>query len=345
METKSKKSLFVLLFLVAFLLPGLLVTPNFALGGKVVELPDINAPLSMCTQSDRLYICEVEGISIISLKDFRTMKTFGKKGEGPGEWARFPNLTVHPDFLLVNTDNKVMLFSPDGELIKELKHGTRIGDFYPIGKNFAASHFEYEKNKITKNVISLYDSNLQLIKKICDQSPSGSVNPRDGGVLMLYRPPQKVGIYRAYKDRLYVSDAKKGFYIGVFDANGNKLYEIKPDYEKIKVTESYKKKSLEEIKSLWSKRISQPKYKVVFHEYFPPPFMFYVNTGRIYVFTWKEKNNTRELMVMDVKGNLQKKVFVPITDRDEAICFSGDQFYFLRENLDKETIELHIVEI
>jgi hypothetical protein len=136
----------------------------------------------------------------------------------------------------------------------------------------------------------------------------------------------------------------KGFYIGVFDANGNKLYEIKPDYEKIKVTESYKKKSLEEIKSLWSKRVSQPKYKVVFPEYFPPPYMFYVNTGRIYVFTWKEKNNSKELIVMDVKGNVQKKVFVPVTDKDEAVCFSGDQYYFLRENLDKEMIELHMVE-
>ena len=107
----------------------------------------------------------------------------------------------------------------------------------------------------------------------------------------------------------------------------------------------YFEKSLEEIKSLWSKRVHQPKYKVVFPEYFPPPYMFYVNTGRIYVFTWKEKNNSKELLVLDVKGNVQKKVFVPIADRDEAVCFSGDRYYYLKENPDKEMIELHMVEI
>lgn len=340
MDTKLSKPLFVLLILGTFLLSALVGAHNFTFSTKIVELPNIIDPTSFQVDGDRLYISEITGISVIKLKDFNTIKVFGRKGEGPGEWIWKPYMTVYPDFLLVNSAGKLMFFSKDGALIKEIKHATRDKEFLPIGLNFIGYEYEYKDNQIQKKTINLYNENLKFIKKICDQPTSDRLSPRDRSVMIFHHPAHNKGYYRVYKDRLYISDTNKGFYIGVYNKFGEKLYEINKEYEKIKVTEEYKRNRTEEIKIAWQRRVNKPKYKIIFREYFPPPYRFYVNSEKIFVYTEKREYGLNEILIMDLKGEIQKRVYVP----DGEGYFANNRFFCIRENVDKEVMELHVVE-
>ncbi len=53
---------------------------------KVVTLSGILAPSDIKIDEERIYITQHEEIYIYSLKDYRLIKKFGRKGEGPGEF-------------------------------------------------------------------------------------------------------------------------------------------------------------------------------------------------------------------------------------------------------------------
>ena len=57
---------------------------------KVIPMPDLMKPQLILLDKTQMYITEDTSIFIYSLKDFKLIKKFGKRGEGPQEFIVNP---------------------------------------------------------------------------------------------------------------------------------------------------------------------------------------------------------------------------------------------------------------
>jgi hypothetical protein len=142
--------------------------------------------------------------------------------------------------------------------------------------------------------------------------------------------------------KIFVFDSQKGFYINVFDENGHNLYTINKDkeIEKIKVPDEYKDKRTKEFKQdqFW-RELQKP--ELIFPKYFPSFHWAAVNKGKIYVHTYKTRNNKTQFIVLDLKGKILKEIYLPFPDHSRQTIYDN-KLYKLVENEEEETWELHV---
>jgi len=90
------------------------------LADNAVALASLNRPSAIEADQYRLFIVEDTSILIYSLEDFKLLKKFGRKGQGPGEFNYITSIYLLTDSFLVNSRGKVSFFTKDGNLIKEI---------------------------------------------------------------------------------------------------------------------------------------------------------------------------------------------------------------------------------
>ncbi len=93
-------------------------------------------------------------------------------------------------------------------------------------------------------------------------------------------------------------------------------------------------------------RVAVQRLKVEYPKYFPDIRSFSVLDGKIYVETYKSEKDKREFIIMDMRGNILKRVFLPLFAEGSLIdkhifTFYEDDYYYLKYNEDKELWELH----
>jgi hypothetical protein len=155
------------------------------------------------------------------------------------------------------------------------------------------------------------------------------------------------------KDRLFVFDPILGFPIKVYDKNGDLLKNIFIDYKKQKMTESFKEEVMD-----WMKMHPQLKdlaieMKIAFPEYIPAMRSFLVKEDIIYAYTYHRKNNLSEFILFDTnKNEIMKKLYLPTAERNivqlsvnRIYTIKDNRYYYLFDNYEEETWELHMVEI
>ena len=108
----------------------LILLVTWVQGEKIGVLSEVLKPVSIEVSGDRLYVVEGATFYVYSLKDLGLITKFGKKGEGPGELKVTPlvsnSISALNDQLFVEGLSKVIYFSKDGRLLKEVK---KIGAF------------------------------------------------------------------------------------------------------------------------------------------------------------------------------------------------------------------------
>jgi|GEM_PF-2856572 len=78
-----------------FFLPFILISGLSQGTDRVIPLPEVTRPNgSIQFSKNYLYITQKENVLIYDLKDFQFLRSFGKKGEGPGEFHLFPSILV-----------------------------------------------------------------------------------------------------------------------------------------------------------------------------------------------------------------------------------------------------------
>jgi hypothetical protein len=300
---------------------------------KIAKFPGINEPYQFEVYDDFIYIGERSTISIYSIDDFTLIKKFGREGEGPGEFQPFPMLKVFPKYIVVNNLIKWLIFSRNGELIKEKRNSGIKFYLYPVGINYVAlSPLPDHVN----SVIKIYNEKLEPIKEISREVSTVKRKRRRSNMITDY--------YRhtVYDDKIFLGDTSKGFFIEVFDSKGNKLYEIRKKYQPIKVTEKYKKDELKrekEANDIVSNTRRKLKYKYVFKDHFPAFRDLRVKDGKIYIFTHKRKGDRGEIIVMDLVGKIKKRVFAPRVPL-KYCSISNNRYYYLNDNLENEEWEM-----
>ncbi|MBP8600264.1 MAG: hypothetical protein KBI45_00665 [Candidatus Saccharicenans sp.] len=120
---------------------------------------------------------------------------------------------------------------------------------------------------------------------------------------------------------IFITESKKGFVIEVFDNNGKNLYLIKKNYPKIKFQDWYKARIFESISK--NPLSDQIKKKIVFPEYFPALYSFFIDNELMYVKTYEKEKDEFRFIVLDTKGNELKRIMLP-----EAISFTFKDGYY-----------------
>jgi hypothetical protein len=308
---------------------------------RLATLPEIMKPVSISVDNNQLYVVEKSTIYLYSTKDFKLVKQFGRKGEGPGEFKNNPMLKVFPDYLLINAFGKFMYFSRNGEFLREKKTpGMFIFLVYPVGENFVGIEMKVNRESKKRSTgITFFDKDFKTIKVVAESERRmwGSSGTYEMDMVRDYLGCEVSG------ENVYVGDTKKGFFIEVFNSTGNKLYQVKKEYEKMEVTDEYKNNFMESMKKVPYFNQVKDKFKFTCRKYFPAFRNFRVNNGKIYVFTYnkKDKDKKKEVIVMDLKGSILKKTFL----RGGVSSINNDRFYYLKENEEEEEWELFVESI
>ncbi len=351
-----KKVVFISLMVLGF---SLLFSKNIG------PVPGVLKPNMMEVAGNELYIVEGAVISVYSLNGLQLLRQFGREGEGPGELKVVPyynnRLKVFPGFILAESVDKLVYFSKKGAVIKEIRKPVESSFFSPVGKNFVGKKAKQDpEQKRTFVVISLYDPELQEIKELYRQK---FVQQRSGRGVTIQLLSDLVN-FQVWDNKIFIEKSPEGFLIDVFDSNGNTLYQINRDYEKIKVTGAHKEAAIKEIKEdpTIKRRIKQfgswenlqQMMKFTFPDFMPPIQNIEIADGRIYARTFQKKNNNEEYIVMDLEGKMLQKTYIPrvhpLSLKDQLIgvkmaVIRNDKLYYLKENEEQEVWELHVYEV
>lgn len=338
-----QKSLFSLLFIL------LLLPVHQAAAKKVATFPGILTPFDILVDKDRFYISESATIHIFSLKDYSLICKFGKKGEGPGEFKLDDDnavfVTLLPDSLMINSVGRISYFSKDGTFIKEVpNHSGRW--LKPLGDHFVGMRIWYDKKNTRFRTVCIFDPQLKKLKDIYTEVHG--IQPRKKIIDAVSWPSS--WNYLTYGEKVFVMGKEKEIY--VYNKKGETVSTIELDYKPIKVTASKKKEYItfyKENDPYWRTRWERLKSWYVFPDYFPVARYFTIRDEKIYIMTYKEEENKKEFLVLDMNGRLLKKVLLPIVSWDimgvMPFDFHGDKLYQLVENPETENWELHVTRI
>ena len=312
----------------------------------VIPVPELINPGSIAVSKSKIYISDEAEVKIYSLKGFKFLKKFGKKGEGPKEFMLYPghgvDIEILEDKLMINSLGKISFFKKDGSYINETRTGKR-GSLKYINGKFIGHGFE-TKGQINYYNLRLFNSKFKKVKDLIEwRSPVQDVN------FEIDLAPEYAG-YHVINKRIYaVPDSE--FKIEVFDENGTKINKITYPYSRIKIDESYKETVLNFFKTdkRWKKQFALIKKAAKFKMYFPAIKMLLIDNKGIYVQTYKKDKDKTEFILFDLNGKFMKKVFVPFVDSMginivPRHTIRDGKLYQLVENEESENWEVRVFE-
>jgi hypothetical protein len=165
-EEKMKKifTSSVLLGFALFFLNGADKAP----GERIVQLPELTKPSKIKACGDGIFVVNNRyNILIYSLQDFKLKGQFGGRGEGPGEFKFTIKLSIMPNFVLIDSQDRLSWFSKEGKFLKQKNKRTGIS-YIPSKNKFIGESFKHLPNQMNKIEYGIYDSDLKKIK-ILDQ--------------------------------------------------------------------------------------------------------------------------------------------------------------------------------
>jgi len=324
---------------------------------KAITFPELLNPKYLIINKNQLIISDYPHIYLYSLDDYSLIRKIGRRGVGPGEFyimlenmnlkERGLFVSVCPYHIAANCMNRILYFSRKGDFIREERSHFGINaKFISLGDKLLGFLPDVMKGKLS---VSLFDSNLIKQKEIfnCDYwwnfSSSESHN--------FFNRASDTLLVSVYDNKIFLArgDAPV-FAIDVYDTNGYKLYTIiKHNPEKIKITQSFKDEihkhfriKFKEVSDYAIKTLNLPKY-------FPAIRNFGVADKKIYVFTFKRVSYNNEVLILDIKGNLLKKVLLPVQEMNpeylSPFSFYKNKFYQLHFIEETANWELHITDI
>jgi hypothetical protein len=318
---------------------------SFIFPEKIATFPDIFKPTGLFLHKDHIYIVEFPLIHIYSLEDFRLIKSFGKKGEGPGEFKRrIARMHFVDNKILVESRDKISYFTLEGKFLEEKKAIYARGrQFFPIGDKFVGIASRRENNTLLRT-FNIYNADFKKIKEFFylkrELQPGRGRRPFDA--------PFGIGVCNNRIVLAFQAD----FVINVFSHSGEKLFTIKEDYEKIKLTEDHKKAAYNwfRVASRGDMRIFELlKRNSVFPDYLPGFRGLSVMDNKVCVRTYKFRDNKLEFYFYDCSGKFLGKKYLPYIvpfypdwGYAELFKIKNDRLYQLIESEENEVWELHV---
>ena len=311
---------------------------------KIASLPGVYKPLRFTIDDNFLYIPDQNGLSVYSMKNFTFIQKIGSKGEGPGEFKRTPNAIILPDEIVLFSWMKFSRFKKDGSLLMEKRvFPLSLNYIYPLGKHYVFENSLLNEEGCWVNEINIVDQDLKKIKSLYSNTRKRETS-LGKSVVRIKSPTASL---QCNANNIFLADGIKGFVIEVFDYNGESVRVIEKDLPKIKIPESFKKKSVEDLLKKYSPGQREKIAKTItfdFPDYFPAVQDFLVVGDHLYVKTYETGDSREAYIILDTKGNILKKIFLPETHFRSWTVYNN-KFYFLKDNEEEEEWELHCIDL
>lgn len=317
--------------------------------GSDAVMKELANPVYMNADDRHIYIVEKASVFIYSLKNLSFIKRFGKIGEGPGEFKISPDepmaLCILDDELMVRSKGRFSYFSKQGEFKRELKTNPGYAmAFQPHGDQFlGVGVVNQDKGYIALNI---YDQSFNKVKEVYRIEEELQRRGKQMFFYFLQLPPDLATSFDSYKGRIYLTWGKNQ--LKIFDKTGQPVSAISLQLKKIPLSIAYKEKARIHYKN--DPNIPEPIYQrmyrnMVFPVHFPAIRDFRIDNDKIYLATYLMENNKTLVMVYDLKGQLLKKIFLPLREMDAIRFFPyfirNGKLYQLSEDEDEQFI-LHV---
>ena len=207
-------------------------------------------------------------------------------------------------------------------------------------ENFVFPQYEERDRKLIE-IYSLFNKNIVKIKKLAEVPSDLSSE-----IKYLISP---YTVIASWKNKLFIGQPQKGFFIEVFDEYGNKLYKIEGKCNKIRAGEKHRQREQEKyLIALGKKKYDFLKAKGFFEKplpkYLPDIKDIRVEEDRIYVQTYDIRGDKDKYFVLDKMGNILSTHWLPKI-YVKKFTFYNKRFYYLHENKNGEGWELHMIEL
>jgi hypothetical protein len=309
----------------------------------VAKLPQVMNPFFLTIAAGRMYIVEnavAVHIYTLDAKGVAFIKTFGREGQGPGEFDFIYTVRAFKDHLDIPGSHKLARFSLEGDYASEVTVtvGVFKGAVYRLGDGYVVRNLDFDEKGVTQT-IRLYDEGFKLVKEIGAHTKPENVMKIN--LVADYYAPRVAG------DRLYVIDAAEDSVVTVYDRNGVREKEIRLPLEPLKMTAALREAVIKPLKDNWTGPTRWEDYekRLFFPDHTPGLDYFEVCDGRFVSRTYKYGQGLVEFAVFDLQGRELKRMDLPFTGRLSngiLFCFYQGRYYYLRENPDEEVWELHV---
>jgi hypothetical protein len=346
---------------------GLLMSLLMSVGGpvgssaqEVFELPDLDNPTAVAVSDDALFVTTGDHeILVYSFMPLALRSRCGGSGEGSGRFAHPPRVAKLPNGALAHDFRKSVQVDKDCHLSEEINYDdlpwfdpNMEVQLIPVGSNYVRISVDHD---LQRYYVDLLSPRFERIKRLYD----GSWN---WPLFSQYTPNRLSTLHhyidvRVDRDKIYVADTNRGFFVSVFDSDGQHLRSIDKNAElaSLPVTDAYKQRSEERARSALEGHLRpDQQYSFAFPEYFPAIHYFHVDGGRIYAMTYRERDGKHETLVLDESGNTIRSAYLPITSANyyfpsslpiELNTVHDGKLYEVLKNVASERWELHISEL
>lgn len=225
-----------------------------------------NNPVSLdCDKYENIFILDGKSCSVKKFsKDGVFLKSFLKKGSGPGETTSASILNIHRDTLKIfaGREHKIIKFSLAGEFLGDQKFNSKT---IPMTlklidqeKEVYLGHIWEEsiRNKeyyVTISIVIL-DKSYRVVKKL--QSTTQKYIPSEFNLLEL------MGSYTASVNRIYLaSPATDEYLVFVYDFKGNLVRKIYQNFSEVKMKKSEAENFNKNLKNVYGTKLQSTKIK------------------------------------------------------------------------------------
>ena len=212
------------------------------------------------------------------------LKSFCRKGQGPGELELARSLSINDKDEISTYDNskqKFLVFDREGSLLKEIPLPYRITRIFPLKNgNFLPSKLSGQRLSLFyyRVILALCDAEFKEINSIEElKIPNGP----------------GASYWITSEDWIYVGSEERDYEIWVYDLEGNLVRKIRKEYKPVQIPD--------EIRAGWKKVYEKLLQQTGVQEeidvpnFWPPYFAFFTdNAGRLYVRTFEEGENKGE---------------------------------------------------
>ncbi len=332
---------FIRFFQIFILLVGTLLAET------VLPLPQLNKP-NFITAGEG-WLCIAEGSSPVHLfriegDSVKLTASFGREGQGPGEFNWIHRLRILEDGLEIPTNNRYYQFDFNGKLTEERKVLIPVlkNQIYKNGQLYIAKVYDWDQKHMV-NTISIFDSEIKPLKEI------GKLEVKNW--MSHFNPVSDLLSLTVDGNLVYVcSSTALESTVETFDVHGNSLRKIFLPLKACPVTESLKEAM---IKPLHDKIESEEEWtefsqRISFPDMTPGVKEIFIQDGQIICQSYQRRNELAEYVFFDLSGKELKRTYLKYFDRDPngcKHCFHQGKLYYLVDNADQEVWELHIEDV
>jgi hypothetical protein len=321
----------------------ILICLSFALslfGEKITTFSRLHKPEFIKVGENLICINEGAVVFLYDLNDFKPIKKFGRKGEGPGEFkpiVKGLKINILKEKMMIESQGKLSFYSLKGVLIKEMRLLPKYSGLKLLGDRYFATS-EKITNKVEHNVVKILDADFNEVKTFY-QDEVGYHQEKQGTNYA------STWDFDVSENKFFIVGSSD-FEIDVFNKNGDSLYTISQKYERVKLSQEFIDAWFNRIKRrLGMNAYHYMKKKVRWPEFFPAIRDLMVDNGHVYVITYGRKHGKSEFFIFDLEGKLVKKTFLPLKNYDGVALFpysfKNNYLYQLIDNEDTEEWELH----